>query len=54
MVQIIKQPIGYIKGEGCGPDIIESAISVLKEIERIKNVKFRLIEYKGDALTNVY
>ena len=49
MTQTIKQPIGYIRGEGCGPDIIESAISVLKEIEKIKGVKFRFIEYRGEA-----
>lgn len=49
MTTLIKQPIGYIKGEGCGPDIIESAISILKEIEKIKEVRFKFIEYKGDA-----
>lgn len=49
MTQTIKQPIGYIKGEGCGPDIIESAICILKEIEKINGIKFRFIEYKGEA-----
>jgi len=49
MTKLIKQPIGYIKGEGCGPDIIESAISILKAIEKIKGIKFRLVEYKGEA-----
>lgn len=49
MTTQIQQPIGYIQGEGCGPDIIESALGVLKEIEKIKNIKFRFVEYKGKA-----
>ena len=49
MARFIKQPIGYIVGEGCGPDIMKSALSVLKAIEKIAGIKFRLIEYKGEA-----
>jgi isocitrate/isopropylmalate dehydrogenase len=49
MSKFIKQPIGYIVVEGCGPDIMESARSVLKAIEKISEIKFRLIKYKGEA-----
>lgn len=49
MSNFLKQPIGYIKAEGAGPDIIEAAISVLKTIEKIKNIKFNFVEYKGEA-----
>ncbi len=45
----IKQPIGYIKAEGCGPDIVEAAIDVIKHIGKLKGYKFRFIEYKGEA-----
>ncbi|MFA5126969.1 MAG: isocitrate/isopropylmalate family dehydrogenase [Patescibacteria group bacterium] len=45
----ITQPIGYIKGEGAGPDTIKAALLVLKTIEKIKKIKFRLIEYNGKA-----
>ncbi|MFA5029498.1 MAG: isocitrate/isopropylmalate family dehydrogenase [Patescibacteria group bacterium] len=45
----IKQPIGYIKAEGSGPDIVGSAIRILKEVEKKMDVRFKLIEYKGQA-----
>jgi len=49
-----KKPIGYIKGEGCGPDIIEAVLLVLKEIGKLKNIQFTFIEYRGEALALVY
>lgn len=49
MTTMMERPIGYIPGEGCGPAIIESALAVLKEIERIKDIKFQYVEYEGKA-----
>ncbi len=49
MVKTLKHPIGYITGEGCGPDTIGAALRVLKEIEKIKNIRFRFIEYQREA-----
>lgn len=54
MVNLIKKPIGVIKAEGVGPEIIGSALAVLHEIEKIKNVKFEIIEYHGSAPAKKY
>jgi len=47
--KILDKPIGVIKAEGAGPEIMESALACLKEIEKIKKIKFNFIEYEGPA-----
>lgn len=54
MNNLIKKPIGVIKAEGAGPEIIDSALAILHEIERIKKVKFEIIEYRGNAPAKKY
>jgi len=54
MINLIKKPIGVIKAEGAGPEIISSALAVLHEIERIKNIKFEIVEYHGSAPAKKY
>ncbi len=44
-----KRPIGIIKGEGIGPEIVDAAISCLREIERIRGESFRYVWYSGPA-----
>lgn len=51
---VVTKPIGVIKGEGAGPEIIDTAISVIREVEKIKGCKFNFIEYDGPAPANKY
>jgi len=48
-MKTLQQPIGIIKAEGVGPEIIDCALSCLHEIEKLKDIKFNFIEYKGPA-----
>ncbi len=54
MNNLIKKPIGIIKAEGAGPEIVGSALAILHEIEKIKNIKFEIIEYHGSAPAKKY
>ena len=47
MTKLIKQPIGIIISEGAGAEIIDSVLKVLREIEKVKQIKFGFVEYKG-------
>lgn len=49
----LKYTIGIIKGEGVGPEIMDAALSCLKEIEKIKGVKFNYVFYSGPAPSQI-
>jgi len=48
---MVKRSIGIITGAGIGPEIMDAALSCLKEIERIRREKFDYIFYSGPAPT---
>lgn len=49
MRNLIEKPIGIIKAEGVGPEIMAGTLTCLKEIAKSRKIKSNLLEYKGLA-----